>query len=133
MIFVYSLPPLNGLQGSCAHRNSAYCVMLPLLPMLSCRTRLFAHAEDLRNLCVDVGLDGSLESLGVGTDDLSNLVAVLEEEEGGHGANAEFLCDVRDLVDVKLEEAGAGVCAGESAHSVSNDRDAGAGFAYLTT
>ena len=84
-----------------------------LYPMLSCRTSLSATAGGMRNLCVDVGLDGGLESLGVGTDDLGDLVTILEEEEGGHGANAEFLCDVRDLVDVKLEEAGVGVCAGE--------------------
>ena len=72
-----------------------------------------------RNLCVDVGLDGGLESLGVGTDDLGDLVTVLEEKEGGHGADTEFLCNVRNLVDIELVEARVGVCAGEPAEYIS--------------
>ena len=66
-----------------------------------------------RNLCVDVCLDGSFESFGIGTDDLGDLVTTLEEKEGGHGANTEFLCDIGDLVDVELVEARIGVCTGE--------------------
>ena len=68
----------------------------------------------VRNLCVDVGLDGSLKGLGVGTNDFSNLVASLEEDEGGHRADTEFLGDIGDLVNVELVEASIGVCAGES-------------------
>ena len=56
-----------------------------------------------------VGLDGSLESLGVGTDDLADLVTALEQKEGGHGADTELLGNVGDLVDVELEEACVGV------------------------
>ena len=67
----------------------------------------------MRSLCVDIGLDGGLEGLGVGTDDLSDLVTVLEEQEGGHGADAELLSNVGDLIDIELVEAGVGVCAGE--------------------
>lgn len=67
----------------------------------------------MRNLCVDVGLDGGLEGLGVGTDDLSDLVTVLEEQEGRHGTDAELLSNVGDLVDIELVEAGIGICAGE--------------------
>jgi hypothetical protein len=67
-----------------------------------------------------VGLDGRLEGLGVGADDLADLVAVLEEEESGHGADAELLRNVGDLVDVDLVEARVGVGAGEPGSSVSN-------------
>lgn len=74
-----------------------------------------------RNLCIDVGLDSGLESLRVGTDDLGDLVTVLEEKEGRHGADAEFLCNIGDLVDVELEEARVGVCAGEPGRLISRD------------
>ena len=59
------------------------------------------------------GLDSGLEGLGVGTDNLGHLVATLEKEESGHGADAEFLGDVGDLVHVELVEARLGVCVGE--------------------
>jgi hypothetical protein len=58
-------------------------------------------------------LDGSLERRGVGADDLADLLAVLEEEESGHGADGELLGDVRDLVDVELVESRVGVGVGE--------------------
>lgn len=74
----------------------------------------------MRNLCVDVGLDGGLEGLGVGTDNLSDLVTVLEQQEGGHGADAELLSNIGDLVDVELVEAGVGVCAREPGDVVSS-------------
>jgi len=61
-----------------------------------------------------VCLDGGLEGLGVGTDNLSNLLAVLEEQEGGHGTDAELLGDLGELVDVDLEEACLSVLVGES-------------------
>jgi hypothetical protein len=65
------------------------------------------------DLCINVGLDSSLEGLGVGAHNLSNLVAALEKQEGRHGADAEFLCNFRDFVDVDLEEACRGVLVGE--------------------
>jgi hypothetical protein len=64
-------------------------------------------------LRIDVGLDGSLEGLGIGADNLSDLVAALEKEEGGHSANAEFLRNVGDFVHVELVEASRGVLVGE--------------------
>ena len=57
----------------------------------------------------NVGFDSRLECLGVRAHDLGDLVAVLEEQECGHGADAELLRDVGDLVDVELVEARCGV------------------------
>lgn len=58
-------------------------------------------------------LDSGLKSGGVGTDDLADLLAVLEEEESGHGADGVLLGGLGDLVDVDLVEAGVGVVVGE--------------------
>jgi hypothetical protein len=60
-----------------------------------------------------VSLDSGLEGNGVGADDLADLLAVLVEEESGHGAHALLLGDLGDLVDVDLVEAGVGVVVGE--------------------
>jgi hypothetical protein len=46
------------------------------------------------------GLDGT----GVATQVLSDLVTILEDNECGHGANAELLCKLGDSVDVELGE-----------------------------
>jgi hypothetical protein len=62
--------------------------------------------------CLDlakVSLDSRLEGLRVRAHDLGDLVAVLEEQECGHGADAELLRDVRDVVNVELVEARCGV------------------------
>lgn len=48
--------------------------------------------------------DGGQESRGVGTDELVSLVAVLEDDESGHGADAELLGEVGKGVDVELGE-----------------------------
>lgn len=61
---------------------------------------------------LSVLLDSGLEGGGVGADDLADLLAVLVEEEGGHGAHALALGDLGDLVDVELEEAGVLVVVG---------------------
>lgn len=58
-------------------------------------------------------LNAGLDGLGVCADDLTNLLAVLEEDKGGHGADAEFLGDVGDLVNIELVEARLGVLLGE--------------------
>lgn len=86
--------------------------------------RLFCLFQDPS---LKVGLDGSLESLWVGTDDLADLVAVLEQEEGWHGADAELLGHLWDLVDVELVETGVGVGVGEpvAALSVTDNGDRG--------
>lgn len=67
----------------------------------------------------EVLLDGSLEGLGVGANDLTDLLTALEEQEGGHGADAELLGDVGNLVDVELVELGVGVVLGEPGRDVS--------------
>lgn len=73
------------------------------------------EARRLSGVLNVVSLDGGLESDGVGADDLADLLAVLEEQEGGHGAHAVLLGDLGDLVDVDLVEAGVGVVVGEPA------------------
>jgi len=60
--------------------------------------------------CLHVLLDRGLEGGGVGTDDGGDLLAVLEEHEGGHGTDAQLLGDLGELVNVNLVETGAGVC-----------------------
>jgi len=60
-----------------------------------------------------VGFDGSLERLGVGANHFCNLVAALEQEEGGHGTNPEFFGNIGHLVHVELEETGVGVLVGQ--------------------
>ena len=62
--------------------------------------------------CLHVLLDRGLEGGGVGTDNGGDLLAVLEEHEGGHGTDAQLLGDLGELVDVNLVETGAGVCGG---------------------
>lgn len=58
-------------------------------------------------------LDGGLESGNVGTDDLSDALAVLVDVEGGHGADANLGGDVGQLVDVDLVEGDVGVLLAE--------------------
>lgn len=58
---------------------------------------------------LQVVLNGSLQSRRVGTDNLGNLLAALEQQESGHGADAQLLGNVRHGVDVELDERGVGV------------------------
>jgi hypothetical protein len=58
-------------------------------------------------------LNSRQERLGVRTHDLLDLLLVLEDQECGHGADAELLRNVGDLVDIELDEMGAGVFLGE--------------------
>jgi hypothetical protein len=58
-------------------------------------------------------LDSGLKSNRVGANDLADLLAVLEEQESGHGADGLLLGDLGDLVDINLVEAGVGVVVGE--------------------
>lgn len=62
---------------------------------------------------LDVGLDGGLESLGVGAYNLCNLLAILEKKERRHGADTELLCDIGYLVYIQLVEARIGIGLGE--------------------
>ena len=43
----------------------------------------------------------------VGTEELIDLLAILEDGEGGHGADTELLGKVGELVDVELGEVNA--------------------------
>lgn len=49
-------------------------------------------------------LEQALELRGVGADKAVDLLAVLEKEEGGNGADAEFLGNFGNFVDVKLDK-----------------------------
>ena len=64
-------------------------------------------------LSLDRTLNSRQKRLGIRTHDLLDLLLVLEDQERGHGADAELLRDVRDLVDVELDEVGAGEFFGE--------------------
>jgi hypothetical protein len=61
-------------------------------------------------------LDAGLNGLRVCAHDLTDLLAVLEEDKGGHGADTELLRNVGDLVDVELVEACVGVLLREPVH-----------------
>lgn len=52
-------------------------------------------------------MDRRQQGLGIRTDHLLDLLAVLEDDERGHGTDAELLCNVWDLVDVDLDEVRA--------------------------
>lgn len=58
-------------------------------------------------------LDSRQERLGVRTHDFLDLLLVLEDQEGGHGADAELLRNFRDVVDIELDEVGVGEVIGE--------------------
>lgn len=69
----------------------------------------------------DGALDSSLQSLRVGTHDLLNLLAVLEDHEGGHGANTQLLSNIGNLINVDLVEFGIGVLGSKLLDLGSND------------
>jgi hypothetical protein len=58
-------------------------------------------------------LDASLQGGRVRTDNIGDLLAVLEEHEGGHGTDTELGGNVGELIDVDLVELGLGVGLGE--------------------
>jgi len=62
--------------------------------------------------CLNIVLDRRLQRSRVRAHDLTDLVAVLEQQESGHGADGELLRHFGDLVDVELVEAGVGVVVG---------------------
>lgn len=64
-------------------------------------------------ICSQVLLDSSLQRRDIGADHLCDLLAALEEQEGGHGAYAQLGGDLGQLVDVDLVELGGGVLLGE--------------------
>jgi len=52
----------------------------------------------------DGSFNSSFQRPGVGTDHLTDLLAALEDEESRHCADAEILSDIRNFVDVELDE-----------------------------
>lgn len=58
-------------------------------------------------------LDGSLQRGRVGADNLFDLLAALEEHEGGHGTHAQVGGHIAQLVDIDLVELGVGVLLAE--------------------
>ena len=62
---------------------------------------------------MDSRLDLLLQLGGIGTDELIDLFAVLENDESGHGADAVFLSELSQLVDVDFEEMCIGIPLGE--------------------
>lgn len=67
----------------------------------------------LRSRRASLLLNSSLERLRVRADHLTHLLSILEDKKGGHGADADFLRDVGDFVDVDLDEVRGGVLVGE--------------------
>lgn len=57
----------------------------------------------------------------ISAHDLGDLLSVLEEQERRHGAHAELLGQVGDVVDVELEEACGGVLVRQLDHFRCND------------
>lgn len=55
------------------------------------------------DLCSQL-LDSSIDSRGVGATDLVKLLAILEEEEGGHSRDAVLSSSLRNLLNVDLVE-----------------------------
>jgi len=51
-------------------------------------------------------LNCSLQCVGIGTDHLSDLLAILEQQERRHGADPQLLSNIGCLVDVDLVEFG---------------------------
>lgn len=78
---------------------------LGLVAALGLLRRLGPHRR-LSSLFRVVLLKQVEEALGVGAEELVDLLAVLEEGEGGHGADAELLGEVGHGVDVELGKIG---------------------------
>lgn len=49
-------------------------------------------------------LNGGADLLDIGSNNSLDLLAVLEEKDGGHVSDSHLGADIRDLVDVNLEE-----------------------------
>ena len=66
-----------------------------------------------------MSLDLVLDCLWIGSDDLVELCAFAEQHDGRHGANGELLCNVREEVDVDLDEMSIWVLFGIPVRCVS--------------
>lgn len=82
-------------------KPNKYVLVKPRILEDLCRRRLNRRPSNL--------LNRRLQRRRVRTDHLGDLLATFEDNEGWHGADADFLCDVWDIVDVDLDEVGGGV------------------------
>ena len=82
--------------------------LLPLFPSLAQPLKCVRLSIDLNS-----ALNSSQQRLWVRSYNFLDLLLVLEDQEGGHGTDAEFLGDVGDLVNVELDEVGRGIEVGE--------------------
>lgn len=62
---------------------------------------------------LDDALDGSFESSRVGSYNLLDLLAILEDEECGHSADTQLGGNICDFIDIDLDEMGIGELLGE--------------------
>lgn len=58
-------------------------------------------------------MNSGQQRLRVRANDLLDLLLIFEDQEGRHGADAELLGNIGNLVDVELDEVGAGELLGE--------------------
>ena len=63
-------------------------------------------------------LNTFLQRRRISTNNLLDLLAILEKHKSRHGAHAQFLRDLWDLVDVDFVETGVGEFVRKSAHTV---------------
>jgi len=66
-------------------------------------------------LLLDSLLNSGLQSIRVGTDNLLDLLSVLEDHECGHGTDTEFLGNIWDFINVNLDKVSGCVGVGETA------------------
>ena len=93
------------------HCRSAFLRIVCIDTILPTARSVPGHVPIINPL--QILLDRGLERPLVGADNLADLLAVLEEQKGRHGADAELLRDVADLVDVDLVEPGLRVLVAE--------------------
>lgn len=74
-----------------------------------CQSHVISQNPDEPTRLSNQRLDTSLEGGRVGTDDVLDLFAALEQNESGHGTDAQLGRDVAQLVDVDLIELGLAV------------------------
>lgn len=96
---------------------------------MACSLKKETNSQIYRtNLCKQL-LDTSLDSRRVGATDHVDLLAVLEEEEGGHSRDLVVGSDLAELVNIHLVELDASVLL---AHLLNSGGDGLAGTAPLS-
>ena len=110
--------------------NISYSVLLlvsipPLIPLFS------YHCPHLSGSSSNL-LNSSLKRRWVRTNDLADLLSVLENNEGWHSADADLLGDIWNVVDVHLDEVGGWVLLGEPGGLLAGLVTCGPGGALAT-